>query len=70
MADKELSETVPDEVSEADMAEILEEDEYGVSETSGRLSPWAREQIWHDFHEGVSVRDLALKFGILPYLQF
>ena len=32
----------------------------------GRLSPWAREEIYRLYHAGYTVKELSLKFGILP----
>lgn len=32
----------------------------------GRVSPWAKEQIYRDYILGATIRDLSLKFGILP----
>lgn len=43
-----------------------DDDPYGMEENKGRLSPYAKESIWNDFHEGMSVRDISLKYGILP----
>jgi len=32
----------------------------------GRLSPLAKEQIYRLYQKGMTVKDLSLKFGILP----
>lgn len=32
----------------------------------GRLSPWAREEIYRLYLSGMTVKDLSLKYGILP----
>jgi hypothetical protein len=31
----------------------------------GRLSPFAKEQLYREYHKGMSVKDLSLKYGIL-----
>jgi len=46
--------------------EFGDDDPYGLEENKGRLSPFAKENIWNDFHEGMTIKDIALKFGILP----
>jgi hypothetical protein len=31
----------------------------------GRLSPFAKEQLYREYHKGMSVKDLSLKYGIM-----
>jgi len=33
---------------------------------NGRLSPLAKEQIYRSYLKGMTVKDLSLRFGILP----
>ncbi len=62
-----MKEGVGDDIDWDSIFEEQERDEWSNAEThEGRLSPWAKERMWRDFHKGVSVRDLSLKYGILP----
>ena len=33
---------------------------------NGRMSPWGKEDLYREYQKGMSVKDLSLKFGILP----
>lgn len=33
---------------------------------SGRMSPFAKELVYRNYLKGATVKDLSLKFGILP----
>jgi hypothetical protein len=32
----------------------------------GRVSPWCKEHIYRDWHLGATIRDMSLKYGLLP----
>ena len=51
--DKEL------EKENSDLAEYY-------NKTAGRVSPWAKEEIYQNYLEGWTVKDLSYKFGLLP----
>jgi len=33
---------------------------------NGRVSPFAKEKIYRMYHKGQTIKDLSLKFGVLP----
>ena len=55
------------EHNEIDRLEALKDD-FNEShiEYKGRMSPMAKENVYRDYLKGTSVRDISLKYGILP----
>ena len=52
-----------------DKLEFQEEDKSNKKEGTkiiGRVSPWCKEEIYRNYLEGWTVRDLSYKYGILP----
>jgi len=45
--------------------EFMEDPENYEKGYYGRLSPFAKEQLYREYHKGMSVKDLSLKYGIL-----
>ena len=32
----------------------------------GRMSPWGKEELYRSYLQGTTIKDLSLKYGILP----
>lgn len=45
--------------------EFMEDPENFEKGYYGRLSPFAKEQLYREYHKGTSVKDLSLKYGIM-----
>ena len=47
-------------------AHMLDEDPGMDEDYPGRVSPFCRENIWRDYRLGMTVRELSLKYGLIP----
>jgi len=48
-----------------DEVDFLEDPENFEKGYYGRMSPFAKEHIYREYHKGMSIKDLSLKYGIL-----
>jgi hypothetical protein len=48
-----------------DEVEFMEDPENFEKGYYGRLSPFAKEQLYREYHKGTGIKDLSLKYGIL-----
>jgi len=57
----------PDEVQrrENDITHAKGLEQQGI-QYNGRMSPIAKEELYHNYQKGVTIKDLSLKYGILP----
>jgi hypothetical protein len=56
-------------IKDFDKLEFQEEDKMNTQEekkTKGRVSPWCKEEIYRNYLEGWTVKDLSYKYGLLP----